>query len=282
MSNLLYFRERPELSSCRKPIRVSVISRIGQYGNTALLYPGGRPGASSVLLTSSIGPCVPPTRRHRAGPNAASGDPSFRRSVRWGRRQGLPAAIRYNRSISRRRGPHDQAGPGTEAFLADRSPGGRRRLARPRAAAGCHSPRSPARGDRLLPRAAQHRMMPLEGKRREQQAEATGCIGDAGHQAIPRHGDIIADATTRLGFSVKNLTEAVQAVRMVDFLMRTHLDRRKAPHPLPPSLPEDKKTIASSSWQCLAGSPLPGANPAAAEHLGRRGGHRASPSSAST
>jgi hypothetical protein len=37
-------------------------------------------------------------------------------------------------------------------------------------------------------------------------------------------------------------------VRMVDFLMKTHLYRWEAPHPFPPGFPEDKKTLALYSF----------------------------------
>lgn len=38
------------------------------------------------------------------------------------------------------------------------------------------------------------------------------------------------------------------AVRMVDFLMKTHLYRQEAPHPLPKDFPEDNRTIALYSF----------------------------------
>jgi hypothetical protein len=38
------------------------------------------------------------------------------------------------------------------------------------------------------------------------------------------------------------------AVRMVDFLVKTHLYRIEAPHPLPTSLPDDKQTLALYSF----------------------------------
>lgn len=38
------------------------------------------------------------------------------------------------------------------------------------------------------------------------------------------------------------------AVRKVDFLMKTHLYRKEAPHPFPPGFPEDKKILALYSF----------------------------------
>ncbi len=38
------------------------------------------------------------------------------------------------------------------------------------------------------------------------------------------------------------------AVRMVDFLMKSHLYGKEVPHPLPRGLPEDKKTLATYSF----------------------------------
>jgi hypothetical protein len=38
------------------------------------------------------------------------------------------------------------------------------------------------------------------------------------------------------------------AVRKVDFLMKTHLYRKEAPHPFPHGIPDDKKTLAMYSF----------------------------------
>jgi hypothetical protein len=38
------------------------------------------------------------------------------------------------------------------------------------------------------------------------------------------------------------------AVRAVDFLMKTHLHRKEAPHPFPQGFPEDKKILALYSF----------------------------------
>jgi hypothetical protein len=46
----------------------------------------------------------------------------------------------------------------------------------------------------------------------------------------------------------KVLDEPALAVRVVDFLMKTHLYRKEAPHPFPQGLPEDKKTLALYSF----------------------------------
>ncbi len=54
---------------------------------------------------------------------------------------------------------------------------------------------------------------------------------------------------TEVEASRKNVTgDPAVAVRVVDFLMKTHLYRKEAPHPLPPGLPEDKKTLALYSF----------------------------------
>ena len=46
----------------------------------------------------------------------------------------------------------------------------------------------------------------------------------------------------------KVMDDPAHAVRIVDFLMKTHLYRREAPHPLPPCLPDDKKLLALYSF----------------------------------
>jgi hypothetical protein len=38
------------------------------------------------------------------------------------------------------------------------------------------------------------------------------------------------------------------AVRMVDFLMKTHLYRKECSHPFPQGIPDDKKTLALYSF----------------------------------
>jgi hypothetical protein len=46
----------------------------------------------------------------------------------------------------------------------------------------------------------------------------------------------------------KIMDDPTLAVRMVDFLMKTHLYRKEAPHPLPQGFPEEKKTLALYSF----------------------------------
>jgi len=46
----------------------------------------------------------------------------------------------------------------------------------------------------------------------------------------------------------KVMDDPALAVRMVDFLMKTHLYRKEAPHPLPQGFPEDKKILALYSF----------------------------------
>jgi hypothetical protein len=46
----------------------------------------------------------------------------------------------------------------------------------------------------------------------------------------------------------KAMDDAGLAVRIVDFLLKTHLYRKEAPHPFPQGFPEDKKTLALYSF----------------------------------
>lgn len=46
----------------------------------------------------------------------------------------------------------------------------------------------------------------------------------------------------------KVMDDPALAVRMVDFLMKTHLFRKEAPHPFPQGIPEENKTLALYSF----------------------------------
>jgi hypothetical protein len=46
----------------------------------------------------------------------------------------------------------------------------------------------------------------------------------------------------------KVMDDATLAVRMVDFLMKTHLYRKETPHHFPQGLPDDKKALALYSF----------------------------------
>jgi hypothetical protein len=46
----------------------------------------------------------------------------------------------------------------------------------------------------------------------------------------------------------KVMDDPIFSVRIVDFLMKTHLFRKEAPHPFPQGLPEDKKALALYSF----------------------------------
>lgn len=46
----------------------------------------------------------------------------------------------------------------------------------------------------------------------------------------------------------KVMDDPALAVRMVDFLVKSHLHRKEAPHPLPRGFPTDNKTIALCSF----------------------------------
>lgn len=52
---------------------------------------------------------------------------------------------------------------------------------------------------------------------------------------------VITEIETSRG---KVIDDPALAVRMVDFLLKTHLFRKEAPHPFPQGIPEDKKTLA--------------------------------------